>query len=310
MVEIFPVSSQKSAMGMSRRGNEGFDIRAWAGKRKEKSKMAKIATFYDHMKDISRQEGVSLAEAMKEAKALGVELLEISQNNILGREDEVGHELAYAGLGISSIPSYFDFGRDADVNRQSEPVLEAARYLGADRLLVIPGFHREEDGREERARQVKAMEEGINRLADKAAGYGVSLVMEDFDSELAPYSTIDGLLEFLGNCPGLSCCFDTGNFRYMAENEMEAFEALKGRIAHVHLKDRAYRQSNGEAAKTAIDDQKLYPCPVGYGEIKIAELLEKLRQNGYHGAYTIEHYDSAATLDYLKKSAAWLKERL
>lgn len=272
--------------------------------------MAKIATFYDHMKEIARQEGVTVAEAMKEARALGVELLEISQNNVIGREDELGQELAWAELGISSIPSYFDFGRDTDVEKQSEPVLEAARFLGAKKLLVIPGFFHPEDGPEERERQTRSIADCLNRLADKAAGYGVSLVMEDFDSELAPFSTIDGVRRFLDSCPGLSCCFDTGNFRYMAEDELTAYDRLKDRVGHVHLKDRATTQANGEPGKTAMDGQNLYPVPVGGGEIKIAELIRRLKRDGYDGAYTIEHYDSNAMLDYLKQSVAWVKERI
>ena len=272
--------------------------------------MAKIATFYDHMKEIARQEDISVVDAMQEAKALGVELLEISQNNIIGREDELGQELAFTGLGISSIPSYFDFGRNTDVDKQSEEVLEAARYLGADKLLVIPGFFAEDDGPEERERQIVSIAECLNRLADKAAGYGVSLVMEDFDSELAPYSTAAGLRRFLDSCPKLSCCFDTGNFRYMAEDELTAYAMLKNRIGHVHLKDRSYAQQNGEKAKTAVDGKEIYPCPVGYGEMKLVQLLELLNRDGYSGAYTIEHYDSNATLDYLKKSVAWVKEHI
>lgn len=272
--------------------------------------MAKIATFYDHIKDISRQEGMSLTEAMQQAKALGVERLEISQNNLLGREDEVGRELSYTGLGISSIPSYFDFGRDPDVDRQSEPTLEAARFLGADKLLVIPGFFSPQDSPEERDRQREAMAECINRLAEKAAGYGVSLVMEDYDNALAPFSTVEGVRYFLDRCPGLSCCFDTGNFRYSAQGELSAYQALRDRIGHVHLKDRSYTQRNGEGALKALDGQELYPAPVGSGDLDLAGIVGLLRRDGYDGAYTVEHYGASQTLEYLKRSVQWVKERL
>ena len=93
--------------------------------------MAQIATFYDHIKDISRQRGISLMDAMGLARQLGVEALEVNQNNMIGREDEVGQELAFHDMSISAVPSYFDFGRDPDVARQALPTLEAASYLGA-----------------------------------------------------------------------------------------------------------------------------------------------------------------------------------
>lgn len=271
--------------------------------------MNRIATFYDHVREISRQEKISMTEALLEVKSLGIELLEVAQNSVIGREDELGRELSYAGLGISSIPSYFDFGRDGDVDRQSEPTLEAAQFLGADRLLVIPGFFAPEDGPGERERQTKNMIDCINRLADKAAGYGVSLVMEDFDSDRVPYCSAPQVRRFLDNCPGLSCCFDTGNFRYAAGDELEAYELLKDRITHVHLKDRAYVQSNGEFGVTASDGQKLYPAPVGSGALKLEEILSRLKRDGYEGVYSIEHYGAGAMLDCLKRSAAWVASR-
>lgn len=272
--------------------------------------MAQIATFYDHMKDIAKQEDISLTDAMLEAKKLGVQLLEISQNNIIGREDEVGRELSYTGLGISSIPSYFDFGRNTDVDKQSGEVLDAARYLGAKKLLVIPGFFKPEDDEKERERQIISIIRCLDELGDKAAHFGIELVMEDFDSEFAPYSTIEGVSRFVTECKSLSACFDTGNFRYSAQDELEAYDVLRGKIGHVHLKDRGYTQHNGERGKKALDGQMLYPVPVGSGALRLKEIIARLRADGYDGAYTIEHYDSNDTLGYLTQSAAWVKEQL
>ena len=59
-----------------------------------------IATFYDHILDISKQEGCSVGEALQEAKKLGVAALEVSCFNTAGRAEELSHELASAGLEI------------------------------------------------------------------------------------------------------------------------------------------------------------------------------------------------------------------
>ena len=267
-----------------------------------------LATFYDHMKDMAREEKIGLTEALQYIKSLGITHMEVSQNNLLGREDEVGRELSFVGLEISSIPAYFDFGRDDNVDRQSQPVLEAARYLGAGKILVIPGFFQEGDSPEEKSRQMESMARCLNRLGEKAAGYGVSLVMEDYDSLLAPFSTAEGLEHFLSRCPGLSCCFDTGNFRFAGEDELAAYEKLKSRISHVHLKDRAYSPQWGEHAAAAADGQLLYPAPVGKGEIPIAGLLSRLAADGYEGVCTIEHYGAKSMRAALQESAAWLRE--
>ena len=53
-----------------------------------------ITTFYDHALEISRQEKVSMAEALREIRDLGIEGVEVSENKLLGREDELGNELA------------------------------------------------------------------------------------------------------------------------------------------------------------------------------------------------------------------------
>lgn len=224
-----------------------------------------LATFYDHMKDMAREEKISLTEALQYIKSLGITHMEVSQNNLLGREDEVGRELSFVGLEISSIPAYFDFGRDDNVDRQSQPVLEAARYLGAGKILVIPGFFQEGDSPEEKSRQMESMARCLNRLGEKAAGYGVSLVMEDYDSLLAPFSTAEGLEYFLSRCPALSCCFDTGNFRFAGEDELAAYEKLKNRISHVHLKDRAYSPPVGGARRYCRRWAVFIPRPGGQG---------------------------------------------
>ena len=96
-----------------------------------------LATFYDHVKDIARQERVSMTEALQRVRSLGITYVEVSQNNALGQEDVLGHELSYVGLGISSMPAYFDFGRDGDIEKQSGPTFEAARFLGVKKLLVL-----------------------------------------------------------------------------------------------------------------------------------------------------------------------------
>lgn len=271
--------------------------------------MMQMATFYDHIKDIAHQKRLPLGEALAQAKALGIGAVEVSQNSVLGREDELGHELAYAGLEISSIPAYFDFGRDTDVDRQSEPTLEAARYLGVKKLLAIPGFFTEGDSTAAQGRQAQNMAACINRLADKAAAYGVSLYMEDYDSLLAPFSTTMGVRFFLDHCPGLSCCFDTGNFRFAGEDELEAYGQLKDRVGHVHLKDRAYSPAWGTHAAAGADGRALYPAPVGQGEIQIGPLLAALEREGYTGWCTIEHYGAADMWAALETSVAWLRQQ-
>ena len=169
-----------------------------------------------------------------------MEALEISQNNLIGREDEVGQELASYDMGISSIPSYFNFGRDRDVKRQALPTLEAAQYLGAKRLLVIPGFLDLSDSPEERESQTQAMVEGVAPAGGAGGSLRGALAMEEYDDPKAPFCNTTGVERFLEACPELGCCFDSGNFLPAGEDVLQALDRLQGRVTHVHLKDRAF----------------------------------------------------------------------
>lgn len=275
--------------------------------RQESNFMIIPASFYDHMRDISKQEKISVSEAMQAAAEMGIEQLEVSENCILGREREVERELAASGLEISSIPSYFDFGRNTDVQAQSVATLETARYFGVKRLLVIPGFFAEGDDENARAKQVENMKNCINQLGESADKYGISLVMEDYDSTLAHFSTAEGVRDFLDNCPRLDCCFDTGNFRFSAQDELAAYDLLSDRIKHVHFKDRSYEKNDG-CEKIAVDGQPLYPCAVGSGEIKLKELVRRLKSDGYSGVIAAEQYGAANALETLRRSVEWIKE--
>lgn len=270
--------------------------------------MAVIATFYDHVLDIARQENISTAEALSETRAVGVRLLETSFSNVKDRVAQVGRELSAAGLGISAMPAFFDFGSDLDFDSQAAPVVAAAKELGVPKLLVIPGFWQGEEAGHEA--QTRHMVDGVNRLGELAAKAGLDMTMEDFDGITAPFSTSGGMLRFMDSCPGLSACFDTGNFRFMAEDELSAYEALRGRIGHVHLKDRGLTAEYGRDVLHAVDGVDLYPSPVGAGIIQIARVLELLRADGYDGVYTVEHYGADPMLRCLQKSVEWVRARV
>ena len=264
------------------------------------------ATFYDHILDISRQEGCSVPEAMAEARKLGISALEISCGNLSGRAEEAARELAAAGMAVTAVPAYFHFDSDGEVRAQAADIFADAKTVGARTLLVIPGFVPPGADREECARRMTERTAELAELADKA---GFSLVMEDFDNENAPFSTSAQLLRFMDAVPGLRACFDTGNFRFAGEDALEAYENLRGRIGHVHLKDRSSNTDFGRDDRPSPDGSPLHPCPVGAGEIPIGELLSRLREDGYRGPYTIEHYGAEPMLECLRRSVNWLHDR-
>lgn len=272
--------------------------------------MNRIATFYDHIKDMAKEENLSMLEAMHLAKELGIGALEISQSNILGREHEVAAELKETGLGITTVPSYFNFGEDDDVTAQALPTLEAAQLLGAKKMLVIPGFVADDADAATRERATVRMIENINRLGELAERYGVTLVIESYDNPGAVFTRSSEIQRFVTECPKLFTCFDTGNFRMHNEDELQAYETLRDTIEHVHLKDREFAPIFGQSGPIADDGQQLFPAPVGAGKLKIAEIVDRLEQSGYTGFYVLEHYGVSSMLAGLKQSVQWLQPRI
>ena len=132
--------------------------------------------------------------------------------------------------------------------------------MGAPRLLVIPGFWEEGASPQEREAQTAQMVGCVEELAGLALDYGVSLVMEEYDNELSPIATMEGVRRFLDGCPAHALS-QSGNFRFANQAVGDAYQLLRDRIGHVHLKDRSYTQHNGEGAKTALDGVNLYPPP-------------------------------------------------
>lgn len=271
----------------------------------------KLVTFYDHILELSEQEHIPLSEALLEAKRLGIDLLEVSSNNIAGHINDVKESLIAAGMGVSSVCAYFDFGQNPEIASAGIPALEAAAALGAPRVLVIPGFFAAHDTDAEKEKQTQNMIHALNRFAEKAKALGISLIMEEYDSLNAPYRNTAGLQRFLNFVPDLSCAFDTGNFIFSGEDVLTAYDALKNRITHVHLKDRAFHvPSEGGIDKEAADGRILYPAAVGQGALPLSQIITRLKADGYCGDYTIEHYGAANQLQYLASSVTWLKQQL
>ena len=152
------------------------------------------------------------------------------------------------------------------------------------------------------------MIETLIKFTEAANKYGLTVLMEEYDSSDAPFSTSQGLRDYLDPVPDLFCTFDTGNFIYNDEDVFQAYELFRDKICHVHLKDRTveriYDQDQG---KNSADGTKVfYPAPVGEGMLNLEDIVKRLKQDGYDGIYTIEHYGASRQKEFLRKSSKWI----
>lgn len=158
---------------------------------------------------------------------------------------------------------------------------------------------------------------GMAALTDEALARGIQPVIEDYDLNTSPISTIAGMQAFTDAIPGLMVALDTGNFRYSAEDVLDAYDAFRPRIRHAHLKDRLLvpeitpelDRLQGKPL-VALDGQVMYSCAVGSGQMPIAQVLERLAADGYDGWVTAEFFNSADYTPAIERSAAWLADRL
>ncbi|KGE20162.1 xylose isomerase [Paenibacillus wynnii] len=269
----------------------------------------KISVFYSHILVASEQTGLTVTDVLKQVHEFGIDAVELDLDQALPDKEEMKERLERANISVASMYAFFDFGNDPNV----EPGLkfiDTAAFLGAGKVLVIPGFIEESAGTEERDNALQRMVGALQVMCDYAEQKNILVTLEDFDDFRAPFSTSGELLWFMEQVPKLGCTFDTGNFLVLGEDELEAFEKLKARIVHVHLKDRSLDEGNGGVPKITTDGTRLFPSPVGYGIIRIEEILNRLKANGYRDTLAIEHFDAANELSYMEQSAEWLRSRL
>lgn len=266
-----------------------------------------LSVFYNHILTAAGQSGLPVEEVLQRVRGFGIGAVELDLEEALSAGKEViKQQLEEAELSVASMYAFFDFGKDPKPGPGFE-FIDTAAALGAAKVLIIPGFIEESAGLEVRNKALQNMAAALREICDYAESKRILVTMEDFDNLRAPFSGADELLWFLEQVPKLGITFDTGNFRYRGEDELEAYAKLHERIIHVHCKDRSLSEENGGIPLTAMDGTRLYPSPAGYGCIPLEKILISLKQDGYQGSLAIEHFDAADQLAYMEKSAEWLR---
>lgn len=202
----------------------------------------------------------------------------------------------------------FDFtkplGEISDELSKAYRMVDTASELTLKNILVVPGFVIGNTDYNTARENIAA---ALNVLCEYAQKKQVDIMLEDFDGDFAPYHTTEELLWFLERVKSAKIAFDTGNFRYSDEDELEALNKLIDKVEYLHLKDRSDVKNPSEPQKT-ISGEDMYPCSVGSGYIRIETVIKKLLNAGYRGDVVIEHFGAHDQLDYARESAKYLNE--
>ncbi len=271
----------------------------------------KIAAFYENILEGRLDLGISEEEALKQACEAGMERIYIGYPNLHAQEETLLPLFARLGIEVEGLHAFFDFGMKPE-DEGYRDVIDPAKKAGARNVLLVPGMIRKEN-----ALSFEAQREHMAKAMEKAVAYGkkqgIDVGMEDFDGKAAPFSSIDGLKWFLDRIPGLSCCFDTGNFVVYEEDALLAFETFQEKITVVHIKDRAASPLHPDDRPFVTEKgTSLYPAPAGQGMMPILEIIKRLDKKGFSGTLVAELYGCRPKymLEGILDSVRWLKKAI
>ena len=294
----------------------------------------RLSVFYEHLREAAEQTGRPLEEMLSEARKAGIRGVEMEFSTLVQRP-ELNRSIKAAGMEISNLYQFFDFGNHYAAGMHTgRKMIDMAKAMGIPRVMIIPGFLSEEQGRElssvsgsfeetaaymEKLTEILAMRDAVAELTEYATERGIEVSMEDFDSFTSPVARINPMKWFLTQIPGLKHTLDMGNYAFSNESARQAYETFKDDIGHVHCKDRGEETEEDPAiweglglpfGETLVHRRGMKPVPVGDGYLPIAELVRKLKEQGYQGYLAIEHFGAPDQLGFMLKSAEYLKTLL
>ena len=271
--------------------------------------MMKPAIFLDHIYDIARIDRLSLDNALSRLHLLGFDGLEVLFDPQVDPY-ALANRFYHGGMFVSCLCALVDFANHPDDENLQRTILEHCFAYNTHRCLIVPG--KIDPEHPERTPELMAnMVSALNRFCEKARKQGITVVMEDFGSAAAPYHDAAGLRWFLDQVPLLQCGFDTGNFAFADEDALDVFDPFKDRITHVHLKDFGPEPAAPEQKPFySISGRALYGTPIGAGQVRNAEIIDRLKEINYDGMLVVEHHAATQPLAWIEQTAKWLMPRI
>ncbi len=221
-------------------------------------------------------------------------------------------KLKSAGLKLAAYGCGNNFAQTEEdaFEKQVETVLNAlqeAATVGAPALRIFGGYHQETGGLSgiTYSRGFERIIQGLERCLPAAEKAGVVLALENHGRLPGHSHEILSLLQYFES-PWLKSLFDCGNFMGNnmdePENPLEAYQRLRGRIAHIHMKD------FGPAVARRQVRVEAYPC--GDGTVPLRQFSALLEEDGYEGYCSLEFEAGfkISEIEGVARSFAYLRE--
>ncbi|MCR4765403.1 MAG: sugar phosphate isomerase/epimerase [Bacteroidaceae bacterium] len=250
------------------------------------AKENKISVFAVHINSIAQQEHISFLEAATKVRQMGYAGADVYpyQEDIIPVLDSLGFGHSCAIVHVNYLrdehvegidphsPRGFFSGGWGDLENAAVNFVKKYNY---PHLMLVPEVLPKDATPED----VEKVRSRVAAFADRCVTEGIDLVVESFDNEASLCYGTQNIQDLLSRANNLGVAFDIGNFTFAKEDPVEAYELLKDKVRHVHIKDRA-----------SLDD--MTPVPAGTGCSKIATVLHKMQEADYDGWYTVEVFGS------------------
>ncbi len=251
-----------------------------------------IGIFSSTIKRLAHEKNCTLDEAAGFVKSLGVTSAELSSSELRSPDyPDYRAVLDRHGISVSCVHHGASLGSADDAVYGAAlldtlHLVDEAAKAGASFVMILPVQTADvADMGADRQRALERSAEALRYIAAYAHTLGITIIIENISREILPFSTVSDLKYLAENVPFLRLNYDVGNFRCVAIDVLEAYEALKPYFVFSHIKDWNYTDEGGLVAK---DGAHLVDAYHGQGVLPFDEILSRLKRDGYNGWYIIE----------------------
>ena len=137
----------------------------------------------------------------------------------------------------------------------------------------------------------KTMLSGFRLAVEMGKSFNIKICFETTPHDVSTLSGNSDCKYIIDKIPELGFVLDAANMLPHGDTTMDAYELLKDRIVHVHLKDVCLEDNKsrlpfGEYAK---DGRRMHCCVWGQGVIPVMPLYTQMVADGYQGRFAIEY---------------------
>lgn len=237
---------------------------------------------------------MSVKDSLELAKANGIPYIDIML--VRTEKDVKKYQAAMAETGVKVYTYIANISFISGLRARRKKIiknLDIAKALGAKYLMIVPysGISYRRAMRLGREKVKQMMIDGFTEAVELGKEYGIGVCVETTPHDVSCICGTQDCLDVLNAVPELDFVFDTGNMLPHGDDPLEAYEALKGRISHVHLKDVVLIEKKKTSSfDERTPDGKVMKCVIwGQGIIPVQKIYDRMIADGYKGCFAIEY---------------------